>query len=164
VGIPYRALILPNVDKLPVATYEKILAFAQHGGIVIATRRMPATAPGLMHAEQESARLKELSQTLFHGSVSTAHFVADETALGAELAKDAPPDMKLSPATSEVGFIHRKLPGGELYFVANTANETKHVRVQFRSAGHHAEIWDAFTGEAAGLPDPAKILRPMDRG
>jgi len=157
VGIPYRALILPNVDRLPVATYEKILAFAQHGGIVIATRRTPATAPGLMHAEQESARLKELSQALFNGNIPTAHFVADETALGAELGKDTPPDLKLSPATPEVGFIHRKLPGGDLYFVANTANETKHVRAQFRSGTRHAEIWDAFTGEIAGLPDSTKI-------
>jgi len=157
VGIPYRALILPNVDRLPVATYERVLAFAQHGGIVIATRRTPATAPGLMHAEQDSARLKELSQALFHGSVATAHFVSDDTALGAELAKDTAPDMKLSPATPEVGFIHRKLPGGDLYFVANTANETKHVRVQFRSAARQAEVWDAFTGEIAGLPDPAEI-------
>lgn len=157
VGIPYRVLILPAVDRLPVATYEKILAFAQSGGIVIATGRMPATAPGLMNAEQESARLKELSQTLFHGSIATAHFVADETTLGAELAKDAPPCMKLSPATPEIGFLHRKLPDGDLYFVANTANQTRHVNAHFRDAARRAEMWDAFSGEVTGLPDPAKI-------
>ena len=157
VGIPYRVLILPAVDRLPIATYEKILAFAQRGGIVLATQRMPATAPGLMHAQQESARLKELSETLFHGGIATAHFVPDETALGAELVKDLAPDMKLSPAAPEIGFIHRKLPSGDLYFVANTANETKRVQAQFRSAASHAEMWDAFSGEITGLPDPRKI-------
>ena len=157
VGIPYRVLILPAVDRLPVATYEKILAFAQHGGIVIATGSMPATAPGLMHAAEGSARLKEISEALFHGSVATAHFVANETALSAELRKDSTPDMKLSPATPEIGFIHRKLPNGDLYFVANTANETKHVSAHFRDAARHAEMWDAFSGEVAGIPDPAKI-------
>lgn len=156
-GIPYRVLILPAVDRLPVATYAKILDFAQKGGIVIATRRTPATAPGLMNAEQDSTKLRQLSQTLFQGGVSTAHFFADETALGAELAKDATPDMKLSPATPEIGFIHRKLPDGDLYFVANTSNETKRVHAQFRNAGHHAEMWDAFSGEIAGLPDPGNI-------
>jgi hypothetical protein len=126
---------------------------------VIATRRTPATAPGLMNAEQGSERLKELSQTLFHRSIATAHFVADETALGAELAKDAAPDMKLFPATPQIGFIHRKLPAaaGDLYFVANTSNETKHVRAQFRNRARHAELWDAYTGEIAGLPDPENI-------
>jgi alpha-L-rhamnosidase len=157
VGIPYRVLILPAVDRLPVATYEKILAFAQKGGIVIATRRTPATAPGLIHAQQDSVRVRELSQTLFHGGMATAHFVADETALGAELAKDATPDMKLSLATPEIGFIHRKLPDGDLYFVANTSNETKRVHAEFRNVSRHAEIWDAFSGEVAGLPDPGNI-------
>jgi hypothetical protein len=157
VGIPYKVLVLPNVDRLPVATYEKILAFAQHGGIVIATGRTPATAPGLMDAVQDSTKIKALSNKLFHGSVATAHFVADETRLGAELAKHTEPDMKLSPATPEVGFIHRKLSGGDLYFVANTANETKHVSAHFRASARHAEIWDALTGEVAGLPDPGKI-------
>ena len=150
-------MILPNVDRLPVATYEKVLAFARNGGIVIATRRLPATAPGLLHADEESARLKEMSQTLFHGNIASAHFVEDETQLGAELAKDASPDMTLSPRTPEIGFIHRKLPSGELYFVANTSNQPKRVEAQFRDVARHAEVWNAFTGEISGLPDPRNI-------
>jgi hypothetical protein len=157
VGIPYKVLILPNVDRLPLATYEKILAFAQHGGIVLSTRRTPATAPGLMHAADDSAKIKALSDQLFHGGVATAHFVADETRLGAELARDTEPDMRLTPATPEVGFIHRKLAGGDLYFVANTANESKHVSAHFRATARHAEMWDALTGQVAGLADPGKI-------
>ena len=157
VGLPYKVLILPGVDRLPVATYEKILEFARRGGIVIATRRLPATAPGLLHAQEESARLKELSQTLFHGQIASAHFVEDESSLGTELARDATPDMVLSPRTTEIGFIHRKLAEGNLYFVANTSNETKHVRAHFRDVAHHAELWDAFTGEASGLADPADV-------
>jgi len=157
VGIPYRVLILPGVDRLPVSTYEKIVAFARSGGIVIATRRLPATAPGLMHAEEDSARLKELSHTLFQSGIASAHFLADETQLGADLAKYAAPDMTLSPRTPEIGFIHRKLSGGDLYFVANTANEARQVRAQFRNAARHAEAWDAFTGKIMGLPDPKNI-------
>jgi hypothetical protein len=154
VGIPYRVLILPAVDRLPVATYEKILDFARRGGIVIATRRMPSTAPGLIHAREDSARLHELSQTLFHGSIASAHFVENENMLSSALVKFAAPDMTLTPRTPEIGFIHRKLPDGDLYFVANTSNEMKQVRARFRDAAHHAEIWDAFTGEVSGLPDP----------
>jgi len=157
VGIPYRVLILPGVDRLPVATYEKILDFARRGGIVIATRRLPATAPGLMHAEADSARLRELSQTLFHGGIATAHFVLDETALRDELASWAHPDLALSPRTPEIGFIHRKLAEGDLYFVANTSNLSRHVQARFRDAAGHAEVWDAFSGEVSGLPDSKDV-------
>jgi len=157
VGIPYRVLILPAVDRLPVSTYEKILEFARHGGIVLATQRTPANAPGLMNAQRDSARIKELSQELFHGAIPSAHFLEDESALGAALDKLATADMKLYPPTPEIGFIHRKLAGGDLYFVANTANETKRVRAQFRSAQSHAEQWNAFTGEVTGLPDPRSV-------
>jgi hypothetical protein len=157
VGIPYRVLILPSVDRLPVATYEKILAFAQHGGVVIATRRMPATAPGLMRAGEDSARLKEISRLLFKGSTASARFLVDESNLGSTLKELAAPDMQLSPPTPEIGFIHRKLPSGNLYFVANTSNQSHHVRAQFRDAAAHAETWDAFSGQVAGLPGPREI-------
>lgn len=158
VGIPYRVLILPSVGRLPAATYEKILDFARRGGIVIALQRLPAAAPGLMHATEESARLHEISRLLFHGDVASAHLVQDENQLGAELDRYLTPDMKLSPPAPEIGFIHRKLSGGNLYFVANTSNETKIVHAQFRDTARHAEIWDAFSGKVTGIPDPRNIL------
>ena len=64
VGIPYRVLILPGVDRLPVATYEKILDFARRGGIVIATRWLPASAPGLIHAEEDTAAVCAVLETM----------------------------------------------------------------------------------------------------
>ncbi len=157
VGIPYRALVLPDVNRLPVATYQKILDFARKGGIVIATRRMPATAPGLMHAEEDSARLKQLSDELFHSNIPTVQFVADETQLGAALGKLAKPDMVLTPPTPRIGFIHRKLANGDLYFVANTSNEPQHATAKFRDTARHAETWDPFTGETTGIAGPDSI-------
>jgi len=156
-GIPYRVLILPGIDRLPVATYEKIVEFARRGGIVIATRRTPATAPGLLNSGQESAHLQELSQALFHGSIPTAHLIEGESALGPALARYTAPDMVLTPRMPQIGFIHRKLPEGDLYFVANTSNETKHVQAQLRDTARHAEIWDAVSGDVATVPDPGKI-------
>jgi hypothetical protein len=157
VGLPYKVLILPGVERLPVSTYEKILDFAKHGGIVIATRKLPAIAPGFLHAQEDTARLRELSRTLFHGEITSAHFVEDESTLGAELAKDAAPDLTLSPRAPEIGFLHRKLDQGELYFVANTSNATKHVRAHFRDTRRHAEVWDAFSGEVSGLNDATNV-------
>jgi hypothetical protein len=157
IGIPYRVLILPNVNRLPVATYERVVAFARKGGVVISTQRTPATAPGWLHAEEDSARLKELSQTLFHGDIATAHFIEDVSGLRAALTQYAKSDMTLSPQTPEIGFMHRRLPNGELYFVANTSNEEKHVKAHFRDTARHVESWDAMTGEVSSIADPQNV-------
>jgi hypothetical protein len=165
VGIPYKVLVLPGVDRLPPETYEKILAFAQHGGIVVATRRLPATAPGLSHADEVGARIQALSQTLFHGQIATGHFVPDERNLGAQLAGWLKPDFSRVPATPEIGFIHRRLENGDLYFVANTSNRAQKVQGRFRTEAAHAEMWDAFTGNTSGLPDSTQVeldLQPYE--
>ena len=165
VGIPYKILILPNVDRIPAATYEKILDFARHGGIVIATGRLPATAPGHQDAQAISTRLQALSETLFHGQIATAHFVADEHDLGASLASWSRPDFIATPKTPEIGFTHRHLESGDLYFVANTSNKPHKVQASFRSAFAHGEFWDPFTGETEGLTNPNQIeldLQPYE--
>ena len=157
VGIPYRVLVLPGVDRLPVATYRKILAFAERGGIVVATGRLPASGPGLMHAAEEAAEIQQISQTLFHGSIATAAFVPDEAELGAKLASLLKPDMTLNPVTPEIGFLHRRLQEGNLYFVANTSNQPRRVEAKFRDRGKYAESWDAFTGNATRIDTPERI-------
>ena len=164
-GIPYKVLVLPGVDRLPPETYEKIIDFAKRGGIVIATRRLPATAPGHSHAAEISSRIQSLSETLFHGQIATAHFVEDEHELGAQLKQWTHPDFVTTPAAPKIGFIHRKLTNGDLYFVANTSNHAQQVEAGFRDAAAHAEIWDPFTGKVSGLSDTKQMqlnLQPYE--
>ena len=160
VGIPYKVLVLPGVDRIPPATYEKILGFAQDGGTVVATRRLPATAPGLLDAANDSSRIQGLSEKLFHGSVSAAHFVSDEHRLGVELATWIKPDVTFTSHSSSIGFIHRRLDNGDLYFLANTSNQVVSMKASFRSTGAHAELWDPFTGKTAGIASSNNI--PLD--
>ena len=47
-GIPYKMLVLPGVERMPLESLQKIVAFQKKGGTVIATRRVPSLAPGLM--------------------------------------------------------------------------------------------------------------------
>ncbi len=150
VGIPYKVLILPDVNRLPVKTYERVLEFARQGGIVIATRRKPATAPGFMDREAATERIEQISQTLFGGSIPTAHFIESETTLGSSLASYLQPDVTLSPKNAAIGFTHRALASGDLYFIANTSNQPQQVAASFRSQHRRAEIWDAMTGEITG--------------
>ena len=162
VGIPYKILILPGVERIPPATYGKILEFAQRGGIVIATRRLPDMAPGYLDAGAIGARVKQISDSLFHGQVATAHFVEDEHELGRTLASSAQPDFVVEPATPQIGFIHRRLESGDLYFVANTSNAAHAFHAHFGAAGVHGEVWDAFTGRVAGLLDAKNVSLKLE--
>ncbi len=155
VGLPYKVLVLPGVDRIAPEAYEKIVEFAGHGGIVIATRSEPSTAPGYLDAPAISAHIQALSRELFHGHFATAHFIADERALGDSLKSWLPPDCEISPHSGEIGFVHRHLQSGDLYFVANTANRPQSLKMKFRSIAAHAEFWDPFTGKVSGIENPA---------
>jgi len=157
IGIPFKVLILPGVDRIPPGTYERIVEFAHRGGIVVATRQLPATGPGHLNADATTKRVRGLSETLFHGDIATAHFVADERTLGTSLASWLQPDFNVTPRSPEIGFIHRHLESGDLYFIANTSNRPQSVQASFRSTVPHAEFWDPFTGEFNGLADSRRI-------
>jgi len=146
IGIPYSVLILPGVDRLPVATYQKIEQYALHGGIVIATRRLPSRAPGFLNGEAEEQQILTTSQRLFRSKGAPGHFVEDEGGLGSAITTYIRPDVVFSPKAPDIGFIHRKLDVGDLYFIANTANRAIRVTATFREAGKYAESWDPFTG------------------
>ena len=157
VGIPYAVLILPAIDRLPLATYRKIEEYARHGGIVIAAHSLPSTAPGLIGAESEGSQIREISQRLFRASDAAGHFIPDEKQLGTALATCLPPDVVLTPRTERIGFIHRKLAVGDLYFIANTSNQPHHVQATFRRSTKHAEWWDPFTGEISPVENPTAV-------
>ncbi len=164
-GIRYPLLVLPGVNRLPLSTYQKIEQYALHGGIVIATRSLPSTAPGFVNAESDSKQIQEISQRLFRGQGAPGHFLEDESQLGTFAASLLQPDVIFSPKTPEIGFIHRQLSAGDLYFIANTSNQTRNVTAKFRSSAKYAEWWDAFTGRVSGVENPARIqlsLQPYE--
>ena len=165
VGIHYPVLVLPNIDRLPVATYRKIEDYAKNGGIVIATKRLPSTAPGLPHAAEDGREIRDISQRLFRSEKALAHYVEDVNRLGKEIAARFKPDVVFSPRSPELGFIRRKLPNGNLYFIANTANHPVSVSAIFRETGKYKELWDPFTGRIAQLPNSNAVnlsLQPYE--
>ena len=165
VGIPHHVLVLPGIDRLPAATYQRIEDFARRGGIVVATNSLPSTAPGLLEAESEGRRIREISQRLFHASDAVGHFISGETQLRTLLPTLLTPDVVLSPKTPRIGFVHRKLASGDLYFVVNTSNRSQHVQATFRDAAKHAEWWDPFTGAISSVKNLSSVdldLQPYE--
>ncbi len=151
VGLHHKILILPHVDRLSPAVLAKIADYAARGGKVIAIVTTPAHAPGLQHATEESKKVAELSAKLFSGPQATGVVVPSDEALGAALKAAMAPDVVLSPGHPEIGFIHRKLADGDLYFLANTSNHGVHATAKLRAAHTFASSWDPFSGTMTAL-------------
>jgi hypothetical protein len=132
----HRIVIVPGVERMRSDTMRALEAFARSGGVVIATRRLPESVP----------------PGLFEGPGAPAHFVRDEESdLAPTLGRLAQPDVELSTARADVGFVHRHTEAADIYFLANTANGPRTVDATFRLAATSGELWDPIHGTAAPL-------------
>ncbi|MGD1071450.1 MAG: glycosyl hydrolase [Bryobacteraceae bacterium] len=136
-GITYPVLILPDVERMPLASLRKIDDYAAKGGIVIAFGKLPSLAPGLQDAA-DTPRIASLAAALKVHKMS-------------ELPSLLQPDF-LTGAPA-IGFIHRKLDDADIYFVANTGNQPVHTKAVLRAPKAAGEWMDPFNGElTAALP------------
>ena len=155
----YRAVVVPGVERMPLATYRTLQEFARGGGALIATRRLPDLAPGFGATSADHEQVRAISQQVFRGGGGTARLVENEAQLGAALTELVRSDLALSPPATSIGFIHRRLGDGDVYFVANTSNTRYTGGATFRVAGMSAEWWDPMSGSTA----PA-VIRPSIGG
>ena len=162
----YKAVILPNVERVPPETMMKLEQYVRAGGVLIASRRLPALAPGFKATDAEHHQVGEISRRLFEGATAPAHFINDESRdLGNKLSALLRPDVSLAPPSPEIGFVHRSTPDAEIYFLANTANTRQSVKATFRVQGIKAEGWDPMSGKVAAVEAqdlPGGISIPLD--
>jgi len=59
-GNRYRAIVLPPVTHIPLATMKHLAAMAQAGAVVICERHLPQDVPGLASLAQRRAELRDL--------------------------------------------------------------------------------------------------------
>jgi hypothetical protein len=131
-GIHYPVLVIPPTNRIPPETLAKIQHYLAGGGKVICVGSTPAVEGGAQH-------------------------VGDESSLGEALHKSVAPDFQLQSHNDEIGFIRRKLPGADIYFVANTSNNPVAAQAGFATPYKFGQSWDAETGAAVPLPGPAAI-------
>jgi hypothetical protein len=148
-GVPYKILVVPGAERIPLATMQKIDEYRRKGGTVIVTRRLPSLAPGLQE-ESDTPRIRELARALT---------VTDEMKLGDAMHAALAADVATAP---EVGFIHRHLPFAEVYFLANTSNHPVNSPAAFRVKDLNAQWWDPFTGKIAAAPSTNLDLAPYE--
>ena len=152
-GIPYSVVVLPHIERIPLATLQRLQRFVEAGGHLIATQSTPSLGTGLQEEKTETESIQTLSRELFTGK---ARFLPDIDGLAGALHDALPPDVDAGSASSSIGVVHRKLAGIDIYFIANSSNQPVHAAASFRVGGRHAEWWDPFTGATTGADSDTK--------
>jgi len=71
----------------------------------------------------------------------------DAAALTKSLRDAAKPDLQLTLPNSDIGFIHRKLDDGDIYFVTNTGNKQLRTTAQLGTKFASGAVLDPDTGK-----------------
>jgi alpha-L-rhamnosidase len=151
IGVHYPVLVIPPTDRIPLQTLRKIQQYVAGGGKAISVGRPPS-----LEADGQSVpEIASLSRQLFESSKLT--FVADESAVGEALHKALSPDFQLQGSNGDVGFIRRRLPAADIYFVANTSNHPVSTEASFATTHQYGQRWDVDTGAAVGVTNPASV-------
>jgi alpha-L-rhamnosidase len=144
--VRYKAVVLPGVERIPASTLRKLDEFARGGGIVIATRRLPARAPGLKASDEDQEAVKDLTRRLFERADAPGVFVPSEGQIGEVLSRRLRPDVAFASPAPDIGFVHRHTAEEDVYFLANTSNVRQRMQATFRVTGSQPEWWNPLTG------------------
>ncbi len=158
--ISYPILVLPPTDRIPLATYTKINEYVSSGGKVIAIDKAPSLAPGLLEQNQ-NLKIQSLSAQLFHSKNHRGILLSSLANLPAVLHKAFPPDISVTSQTRDLGFIHRKLPTSDIYFVVNSSNQPLHSTIRFRSSHPAIESWSPDTAATSAVANRADTEIPL---
>ncbi len=129
-GTRYKALILPSVNRMPIATLAKIELLAKQGATILFAGNYPSDVPGFSKLEQRRNEFKALMRkfptTPSFSSVQTAKHGKGTIVTGTDyMALLSECKARKEPFKSEFGgeFIRRKNPTGHHYFFTMLQNK-----------------------------------------
>jgi len=151
-GSSYKLLYLGGrSQRMTLPVLRQLLALVQQGAVLVGRR--PVDSPSLA---DDPAQVKAIATQLWgrtevpQGSMRTVgkgKVIAGGSIDDAMALLHEQEDFKPVQSGTELMFVHRKLPDGEIYFVNNRKPAAEHVDAIFRVAGKAPELWDGATGE-----------------
>jgi (4-O-methyl)-D-glucuronate---lignin esterase len=151
-GMSYRLLALDaNCRRLPLAVLRKIRDLVGAGAVLVGPK--PVDSPSLA---DDQAEFQAIAGELWGGNFGQGRVFGSSTVAEALAAIGAGPDFaytKTLPDT-ELAFVHRALPDGDVYWVVNRETRPETIEASFRVTGKEPELWHAETGAV----EPASYL------
>ena len=148
-GMQYKLLALdPYSQHMSLPVLRAIYGLVENGAVVAGPK--PTDDPSLA---DDQAEFEKLSGELF-GDGSGVHKVGKGTVYAGQNLDEVVRALHLDPDfdyvkhnnDSDFEFVHRKLKGGEIYFVDNRSDHDESIDATFRVAGMQPELWRAETG------------------
>ncbi len=150
-GARYEVLFLGSAaDRMTLPVLKRIEVLAKAGATIVG--KPPVSTPSL---GDERTAFYELVQRLWGGGAQTE--VGQGRVIKSRDVEQSLAELGIAPdyqlvkasADSEVLFLHRTLPDGDLYFVNNRKDRAESLVARFRVTGKAPEIWRADTGAIA---------------
>jgi hypothetical protein len=152
-GAAYRLLVLPDVPGMSAARLERIRDLVHAGAAIVG--KPPTTTLGLAGGAAEQARHAALVTEVWGDGVPEQ----DRRVGAGRVCTGLGPVQVLTrlgvpPAlttTAPVVWMHRTLPDGELYFIANDSDRALLATAVLRARSDAPSCWDPASGAVAPL-------------
>lgn len=149
-GMTYRTLVLPNQQTMRPEVLADIARLTREGLTIVGPK--PTASPSMQDFPQADKQVQALASQMWStGQWGKGRIFPAGTELQTVLdGMGIKPDCFVEPA-KPFAFIHRRMPGKEIYFVSNQSDQPQDVQPQFRVTGMKAEIWNPVTAERMRL-------------
>ncbi|MEN8965962.1 MAG: glycosyl hydrolase [Polaribacter sp.] len=159
-GMSYKVMVLPPFKTIRPELLQKIEELVQQGGTILGPK--PKESPSLENYPMADTQVEELANKMWDGNYVDGKMVAtygqgkiwdgyelSEVFTELNLAKDL--DV---PADTPVLWIHRNMPGMDIYFISNQSDKQLNIAPVFRTDKNlKPQLWNALTGEVRDLPE-----------
>jgi hypothetical protein len=151
-GVTYRVLVLPTTPLMSTRALQKIEQLVAEGATVIGPK--PIHTTGIDTSNGEMARLADKVwgacdgvsvQENRHGN---GRMICGKSAREVLTQEHVSPDFEFLAAHPDASFdfVHRRMPGAEIYFIRNARDHAETAQVTLRVSGKQPELWFADTG------------------
>jgi hypothetical protein len=148
-GMHYRLLVLdPRSRSMSLDVLKQLERLVAAGATVVGDK--PLDTPSLA---DNANTFRVLADSLWGQRPARDQYYGKGRVLSGVSVEEALKIVQLAPDfsysksdKSTIGFLHRHLNDGELYFVSNQSGEAKKVEASFRLSGKIPELWHADTG------------------
>ncbi len=166
-GMSYRALVLPETDRMRPELLKKIRELVRGGAILIGPK--PTRSPSLANYPAADTEVAALAADIWgdlDGASRTIRYVGKGRVVWGWSPADALAAAKVTKdfeyargLDAEVAWLHRRTPDADIYYVANTTDTARDFDARFRVAGRSVELFHPDTG----LAEPADYAITGDR-
>lgn len=156
-GIAYKAIIVPNVQYIPVETLQQLVRLAGDGATVIFSDRLPGDVPGLARLDERRTQLKTLLGKL---PVENSFSDCEVRALGKgkiiygkdynRLLQSTSAKAEELPVKHGVQILRRKNETGYHYFITMLQNKSIDGWVKLSVNAQSAAIFNLLDGTFGG--------------